>query len=247
MEETQIQPLDSNTTVRCLECNPIRDITRSNSIKRQSPKCYNCHEHGHVRATCPLKDSDRKEIINKRLEQRIKETADFFKNNKLEQIRGNCLIDNKLCNFLTDTGSSRTIVNRRIFSSAELEHVKPTSLRFVAANGSVSSCVGIKRCEIKHGDFTCLMELIVANDIEEDCIIGMDYLRVSPLTQYPIYALKQAIDKGSFMNNEITSSDSFIKVNRINLIESKQNTLDDGLTTTLSGRPSNSEVSSNRY
>jgi hypothetical protein len=91
------------------------------------------------------------------------------------------------------------------------------------------------------------MELIVANDIEEDCIIGMDYLRVSPLTQYPIYALKQTIDKGSFMNNEITSSDSFIKVNRINLIESKQNTLDDGLTTTLSGRPSNSEVPSNRY
>jgi len=115
-EHVRVKSNDSNTTVRCLECNPIRDITRSNSVKRQSPQCYNCHEHGHVRATCPLKDSDRKEIINKRLEQRIKETADFFKNNKLEQIRGNCLIDNKLCNFLTDTGSSRTIVSGQIQS-----------------------------------------------------------------------------------------------------------------------------------
>lgn len=68
-EHVQVVNSNSNTRVRCLECNPIVKPIRKNKFsKNESPKCYNCLERGHIRAFCPLKNVDGKTLINKRLQ-----------------------------------------------------------------------------------------------------------------------------------------------------------------------------------
>jgi hypothetical protein len=73
----------------------------------------------------------------------------------------------------------------------------------ITANGSLANCTGTKLCKIKHGDFECWMDVLFTDDIHEEVILGMDFLRSSESTKKELYTLKKAIDLGSSIVHEL--------------------------------------------
>jgi hypothetical protein len=122
---------------------------------------------------------------------------------EFDEIRGVCLVNGKRQEFLMDTGAHRTIINPRILNEEEKEKIRSTNIKMATATGWEGGCVGVWRANIRHGDYTCLMDVLVSEELSENFIIGMDFLRTSTTTKDYIYALKKAIEDGSVYVNEM--------------------------------------------
>jgi hypothetical protein len=211
--------------LKCELCSPI-DHVRKNKISEPNPKCYHCRENGHIRKYCPNKQLSKKEICYVRAMEAAKSMSSRLK--ELDEIRGFCFVDDEKYEFLTDTGSSHTIMNSNLLNEKDRQKLRPTKTRVLTANGVMATCTGIKTCKIQHGEFTCWMDIIFTSDISEDLIIGMDFLRNSETTKKELYELKKAIDLGSSIVNklektkrEIVNDDSkedVIKVHKMSVL-----------------------------
>jgi hypothetical protein len=106
-----------------------------------------------------------------------------------------CAINNEPVNFLTDTGSNRTIVNINTIDIYNHEYGPITAFKqkVLYANGQIAEIIGTKLCLIKVGDWSALFDILIAKHTIRPCILGLDVLTICPHTKPHIYSLKDAI------------------------------------------------------
>lgn len=208
-----------NIIIKCELHNP-KEATFKKDFKFKKA-CYLCKNKGHKKEDCLVKKN------NMKIEENIIEIAKSVTGQlkAFDSIRGCFLMNGVKREFLTDSGAFSTIINYDILSSEELLTMRETCARMKSANGDIDSFEGIKRMKIQHGDYEVWMDVFVKKNLGEDVILGMDYLRTSPLTKDIIMSLKKAIDDGSaftfesekIKRNNIKNTEEIpcFKVNRI--------------------------------
>ena len=201
------EAVKARIALKCHVCSPIEPIYKREFHYKS--KCFRCKRKGHVISKCPFKVSpwnEQSNYMSARVRKAVVSVMSKIK--EFDEIRGSCLINNLKREFLMDTGAQRTIINPRILNEEERSKVRMTNVRMVTATGWEGNCVGVWRTKIQHGEYTCLMDILVSEELHEDCIIGMDFLRTSTTTKDYLYALKKAIDDGSAFVQEMKNIES---------------------------------------
>lgn len=159
-------------------------VKRSKSFENV---CFNCREPGHYRAQC--KSNNKRSKLLNALQTEINDYCD--------QINGQCLLDNKLVNFVVDTGSPITRINERVLTTTDLLKLRPASFQIYTANGGTCNVLGEKTCKIQLGETETFLSVLVVKNLQNDCLLGLIYLTVSPITRKSINKLKEQIDFNS--------------------------------------------------
>jgi hypothetical protein len=200
--------------IKCADCNPAPVSVK----KKREMLCFKCKQPGHYRAQCKSNDK-RSKLVNE-LQLKI--------NNYCNQINGQCLLDNKLVNFVADTGSPITIVNETVLTTNDLNQLRPVRYNIYTANGETCNVLGEKTCKIQLGDTETFLSVLVVKNLQNDCLLGLNYLSVSPITRESIDKLKEQIRINSNLLNK-----SQVTINNVNL----QTTSSTELKPNLTGRP----------
>ena len=181
---------DAGGETVCTKCKPSvlmpteyeRNKAFAFAIEKGKKLCLHCKVSGHLKLDCPSRltsshvcDKVRKDISDVR------------------ELNGVCKIDGIDCNFLTDTGASRTVVNARIIPEERMKAVKPFHSVVITANGSCANIVGSLKVRLRIGDYTIVADVLIARDLSKDCLMGMDVLTTYPPTKGALTRLHQAI------------------------------------------------------
>ena len=159
--------------------------------------CYNCHLPGHLKRECPLTVLERSACHATNLNDQFDESQNACSPLAgLKQMRGSLKINGSYCDFLTDTGAERTIINSRMIPSSMRHSVQPSGLTLLVATGIVSSVLGEMDCDITLGHTVTSCRVLVTDDLNTNCLLGMDFLTRCPLTRGPLEALFHAITAG---------------------------------------------------
>ena len=80
------------------------------------------------------------------------------------------------------------------------------------ANGETCNVLGEKLCKIQLGETETFLPVLVVKNLQNDCLLGLNYLSVSPITSASIDKLKEQIDLNSnlLFNNQVI-------INNVNL------------------------------
>ena len=95
-----------------------------------------------------------------------------------KEIAGICMINEQPVRYIVDTGSQVTIVHERAIRKQQTFEAND---RLCTANGQVLHAKIIKNCQIKVGDFSCVMDIYISHELKSDCLIGMDLLAKCPM------------------------------------------------------------------
>ena len=205
-EAARRQLNDSNIELSCPMCaynaaNPLPSIqtiqrTMSTAMPNlETRSCYKCRMPGHLIRNCPLNANRNNAVINRlgpELTDKVQQTQRTLQH--VQEIYGTCRIDDNLCSYLLDTGSNRTVVHKRIFSASALKDVIPVNFQVLTANGELANIIGQKRCQLQLGSTTCVADFLIAGDLYNDCLLGMDVLTTCPLTQTAIQQLYNVVN-----------------------------------------------------
>ena len=160
------------------------------SAQRQ---CYQCLKIGHVKRYCPL-SSAKKPIQYKPVDVKPVIKSTLMSVEHVRELYGTCKIDGVSCNYLLDTGSNRTIIHERMIPLHERVRIKPTQFNVLTATGDLANISGVKRCKLQIGNTACYGDFLVARDLCNECLIGMDILATCPLTKDSIAQLYNSIN-----------------------------------------------------
>ena len=124
---------------------------------------------------------------------------------KVEPISGICLINSVQIIALADTGSPITIINKKTFdrikdSEHSIEGLR-TDRNFTVrtADGNIVSVIGNINVRMELNNYWKSINILVIENLTEDCLIGLDVLDSFPETQTAIRNLRNALsyDKGT--------------------------------------------------
>ena len=104
-----------------------------------------------------------------------------------------CRIDSKETCFQADTGCPRTVINIRVIPENDRYLIVPVNFYVLTATGEPANVIGKKRCRISHGKYATNMDVLVTRDLEEDCLLGLDFLNSSPATRNALETLTNII------------------------------------------------------
>jgi hypothetical protein len=132
-------------------------------------------------------------------------------------------IKNVAVNFLVDTGSSVSLINSKTLD--RIRAFEPTKI--IPSNCIIKSCsiegelniVGCIEASFRHGDFCSIREkFYVANDLEHECIVGMDILLSWPKMRSAIELMTGACNVEYKPNQQPIEQvqDTIQRVNNVN-------------------------------
>ena len=85
---------------------------------------------------------------------------------------GNVAID-----MLLDTGSAVTLIHKRLLDRVDKgKRMYEAKERVISANGQPLQILGTCQVRIRLGGINTYHNVLVANDITQDCLIGVDFL-----------------------------------------------------------------------
>jgi len=187
------------------------DVRRVNYDSRLAKvRCFSCQEYGHYSRDCPLNEVkhdkrrmnvDTKGLIVTEVARKIDIDAEA-KQLRVEaektigswkQIQGVCRIDYQPTRFIVDTGTSKTIIAERVLTPASIKQIEPIAYNVVTANGEPFQIVGQKQCLIHHGKTATLINALIAKNLTDDCLLGMDFLMKSSATRKAIQTIHQEL------------------------------------------------------
>ena len=98
---------------------------------------------------------------------------------------------------MLDTGSNRTIVNINSIDVNNNINGKLIQIKqhILTANGQPVPILGIKQCILEINNFSCVLEILVVENLIQSCIVGMDFITKCPSTQILIQQLKTMIEE----------------------------------------------------
>lgn len=108
-------------------------------------------------------------------------------------IYGLCRINNHVVHFLADTGCTRTIINSRLLNQDEKNKVKKVNFYALTCNELPIQILGILNVKIVHNRYVTHADVLVTNDLEEDCLMGLDFMSKAPQVKKAIEELRTAI------------------------------------------------------
>ena len=113
-----------------------------------------------------------------------------------QEITGECELNGFPVSFLADTGSSRTIVNKNVlnFNNNEYGPLRNFKHNIITADGHRAQIIGVKKCKIRIGYWTTIIDVLISNNLIKNCIIGMDILSICPSTKKSIQNLQSIIN-----------------------------------------------------
>ena len=112
--------------------------------------------------------------------------------------------------FLVDTGATITLVSTRVYSKLSGSPLQPVDFTVYQADGEPMSTKGHMTCKISLGPLQVLQDVVVA-DLQEDAILGMDFL-LSHDCKLDLVELKMQIQDISVTLWNIHDIGSFCKV-----------------------------------
>ena len=68
-------------------------------------------------------------------------------------------------------------------------HIKPTNLEVITATGERAGVLGTAKCKVKINNKVCYADFLVAPNMLQDTLLGMDVLATCPATKNHIIAL----------------------------------------------------------
>ena len=96
-----------------------------------------------------------------------------------------------LVKFTTDTGSPVTIISEQTFNKIGAAFTNaPIKHRITVANQTPAYILGYTNIQIQIENYSTCAEVIVLQNLNKDCLLGMDLLETCPLTKEPIKQLK---------------------------------------------------------
>ena len=113
-----------------------------------------------------------------------------------QEITGECELNGFPVSFLADTGSSRTIVNKNVLNLNNNEYgpLRNFKHNIITAEGHRAQIIGVKKCKIRIGNWTTIIDVLISNNLIKNCIIGMDILSICPSTKKSIQNLQSIIN-----------------------------------------------------
>lgn len=167
--------------------------------------CNLCKMYGHKRSACPLKTKiqinnqslrsngliDTCLNTSNQINKLISGNEDILKNKRA--IYGLCRINNHVVHFLADTGCTRTIINSRLLNQDEKNKVKKVNFYALTCNELPIQILGILNVKIVHNRYVTHADVLVTNDLEEDCLMGLDFMSKAPQVKKAIEELRTAI------------------------------------------------------
>ena len=158
---------------------------------------------GHKQAECPLNEKiehTRQAIKCKGLvslakaernAEDLQADAEHFNNQRA--IYGLCRINGRETYFLTDTGCSRTILSDKILTQEERNDIQKAEFHVITCNDLPVHILGTLRVKIIHATYVTWMDTLIESDLEEECLMGYDFLKNSPTTKQAIERLRKAV------------------------------------------------------
>ena len=180
--------------------------TKYSKNSNDGVRCYNCYEIGHLKRDC-LNPKKEKNTLNEN-KNRSKDgnsTTDNNNNtiktnsikiNKISQSRhitGNCLVDGNQGTFMADTGAEMTIIDVNLLTLEQQNEIKPTWFDVMLADKSKATVLGQKMCTINVGNKNIELNVLVTKDLSEQCLLGIDFLRMHPQTKSLIVELEHVL------------------------------------------------------
>ena len=113
----------------------------------------------------------------------------------LKEILVPCDINGKLIECVVDTGASMSIINKNLIKDSLRNgktHIKPTNLEVITATGERAGVLGTAKCKVKINNTVCYADFLVAPNMLQDTLLGMDVLATCPATKNHIIALRNA-------------------------------------------------------
>ena len=111
------------------------------------------------------------------------------------EIKGYCSLNGNPVPFIVDTGASRSVVSQRVLKASS--GMKPFTSQATTADGAELKIEGVQDCVVKIGDSSCLTSVLVAPNLQQDFLIGMDVLNKCELTREHVDGLRNAVKKAS--------------------------------------------------
>lgn len=207
-----------------VELNDIydRENVRINAVQESHTTsdiiCYGCGSKGHIKRDCTNPSTSKyytytnnnSNNINRTNKNTNKLTAqplnlpqaniyniELKKIQQCSHITGWCDIDGNNVSFMADTGAMKTIIDVSILRPEQRESIKPTPYHVVMADGTKAHILGQKLCQITLGNHVVMLDVLVTERLNEQCLLGIDFLGRCPSTTSVIEELRQVMTNGS--------------------------------------------------
>lgn len=205
---------------------------RMNGKRRQADAntlCHNCFEKGHFKYTCPHPKKQEQNAQTTTTQNngqnantQLKPTT--LKLNRICQsnaISGNCVIDGNVARFMADTGAQITVIDAAVLKKEQLDDISQSNYDVILADGSKADVLGIRWCNITVGNDTVQLQAIVTEKLNEQCLLGIDFLRKCASTRSLVHELETVLQGD---NNSVDEIDKNLTINSIGtrLVDEKE-------------------------
>jgi gag-polyprotein putative aspartyl protease len=116
---------------------------------------------------------------------------------KGEEIRGKCLVNGVLVDYLVDTGCNQTIMNKNVADQIEGSKCLSFPVRVTTADGKLMEIAGLQRCIVEIGDTKCETDIIISPELQQSMLLSMDILNKNEITQPFVAGLQETLNKAS--------------------------------------------------
>ena len=160
---TQVQQLLKESTMNTRR-QPANSRDNTGQKRTDGPVCWGCGKKGHVKRDCPQR---RTAFKNHLPSESAAVSASLFIYGFLEGHRTKMLVD---------TGSAVTIIRRDIWDGISRKQLETPVRAVLAANGNEISLSGQGDVLVQVGDLSVRHNVLVADCLTQDCILGSDFL-----------------------------------------------------------------------
>eukprot|EP00731_Ephydatia_muelleri_P004049 Em0002g225a len=160
---TQVQQLLKESTMNTRR-RPANSRDNTGQKRTDGPVCWGCGKKGHVKRDCPQR---RTAFKNHLPSESAAVSASLFIYGFLEGHRTKMLVD---------TGSAVTIIRRDIWDGISRKQLETPVRAVLAANGNEISLSGQGDVLVQVGDLSVRHNVLVADCLTQDCILGSDFL-----------------------------------------------------------------------
>ncbi|KAL5515018.1 hypothetical protein EMCRGX_G000127 [Ephydatia muelleri] len=160
---TQVQQLLKESTMNTRR-RPANSRDNTGQKRTDGPVCWGCGKNCHVKRDCPQR---RTAFKNHLPSESAAVSASLFIYGFLEGHRTKMLVD---------TGSAVTIIRRDIWDGISRKQLETPVRAVLAANGNEISLSGQGDVLVQVGDLSVRHNVLVADCLTQDCILGSDFL-----------------------------------------------------------------------